>query len=121
MIQFDGITSAAEAINEWFWSNKPDLPETVAQTVQPLLGPTKSAVDMIVNTTEVIYSNKDDLTSDTLAMGAGLAFLCEFWGWHGMDVDNRGTKISLALRRDSGETAPEGYSWPDPSEDPEPK
>lgn len=41
--------------------------------------------------------------------------------WHGMDVDGRGYRISLAMRRENGETAPEGSEFPDPEADPDVK
>ena len=121
MIQFNGITEAADAVNEWFWTNKTTLPEVMVNKIQPLLGPTKSPVDLVVNTSESIYKNKGELDSEDLQLGASLSYFCYIWGFHGMDVDKRGAKMSLALRRDSGETAPEGIQWPAEETDPEPK
>ena len=119
MLYFDNITEAGDAVNEWFWVNKNGMSESMVGVIQPLLGPTKSAVDLIVKTAEEIYKRRGDLDSSTLQLGAALSSLAGLWGFHGMDVDNRGHRIALALYRDSGETAPEGLAWPDSSQDPE--
>jgi hypothetical protein len=121
MQQFEGITAAADAVNEWFWSRKNSLSEELVGIIQPLLGPTKSAVDLVVKTAEEIYKRRDDLDGPTLQLAAGLASFCYLWGFHGMDEEARGQKMSLALRRDSGEPAPEGVEWPAVETDPEPK
>lgn len=121
MQYFDNITEAADAVNEWFWTTKNDLPEDLANIVQPLLGPTKSAVDLVVKTAEAIYARRTDLDGPTLQLAAGLANFCQLWGFHGMDQDGRGQKMSLALRRDAGEVAPEGTEWPAAENDPEVK
>lgn len=121
MQYFDNITEAAEAVNEWFWTNKASMAEDLVGIVQPYVGPTKSAVDLVVNTAEGIYARRDNLDAATLQLAAGLAAFAGVWGFHGMADDNRGQRMAFALRRDSGEEAPLGTEWPDPSQDPEVK
>lgn len=121
MQHFDNITEAAEAINEWFWAGKNDMAEDLVGIVQPHIGPTKSAVDLIVKTAEGIYARRDSLDASTLQLAAGLAAYAAFWGFHDMADDNRGQRMAFALRRDSGEQAPLDTEWPDASQDPEAK
>lgn len=121
MQYFDNITEAAEAVNEWFWTGKNGMADDLVEIVQPLVGPTKSAVDLVVKTSEAIYARRATLDGPALQLAAGLASFAGVWGFHGMAEDNRGQRMALALRRDSGENAPVGSEWPNSSEDPEPK
>jgi hypothetical protein len=119
MKNFDGIMSAGDALNEWFWTNKARLPEPVSEAIQPLLGAVRSPVDACVNAAEIIYAHRADLEPDDLTLGAALAALCSVNGFHGLG-EGRGDAISFALRRDAGEEAPAHLDWPDSAADPEP-
>ncbi len=119
MQYFDNISSAGDALNEWFWTNKARLPDLVGKTIQPLLGAVRSPVDACVNAAEIIYANRTALAPDDLALGAGLAALCSVNGFHGLG-EGRGDAMCFALRRDAGEDAPLSVTWPDPADDPEP-
>lgn len=121
MQYFDNITEAADAINEWFWTSKNGMAPDLVEAVQPHIGPTKSAVDLVVKTAEAIYARRATLNGPALQLAAGLASFAGVWGFRGMADDNRGQRMAIALRRDSGEPAPQGGAWPDASQDPEPK
>lgn len=125
MRQFEGIASAADAVREFYYSNKADLPEHVTTKVQPYVGTGSSPVDLIVNFTEAVYANsgdrrgegEKDLPAEGLEIAAGCAQLINVEGFHGR-LDDRAHTISLALRRDSGEKAATGAKWPAADKDP---
>lgn len=119
MLNFDHITPAADALNEWFWTNKASLNSEAVDIIQPLLGPTKSAVELVCTVAEYVYARSDDFTPDALELAGALSWLCEQFGFYGMAVDNRGSKMASALRRRAGIEAPEG-GWIAPEDDPEP-
>lgn len=121
MQSFDNITEAADAVNEWFWTNKNDMADDLVEAVQLHIGPTKSAVDLIVKTTEAIYARRATLDNAALQLAAGLASFASVWGFHDMADDDRGQRIASALLRDSGESEPAGGEWPAVETDPEPK
>lgn len=121
MQYFDNITEAADAVNEWFWTNKNDMADDLVAAVQPYIGPTKSAVDLIVKSAEAIYARRSTLDAPTLQLAAGLASYSAIWGFHDMADDDRGERMAAALLRDSGEAEPSGGQWPDAENDPEAK
>lgn len=122
MKTYEGISAAATDLNTWFWTNRTTIPVHVAEQIEPLLGQTRSPVDAIVNASEIVFANREaaGMPSGLLEVAAGLAVVASVHGFHGMDQESRGVNISLALRRQLGETAPEG-GWPAPEDDPEPK
>ncbi|MDP3853145.1 hypothetical protein [Phenylobacterium sp.] len=80
-----------------------------------------SPVDGISQTAEIIYARRDEVTSELLALGAGLAALAATHGYQGLGLAGRGAGISAALRREAGEPHPiEGMAWPEPTADPVP-
>lgn len=121
MITFGGVSDAVVQLNEYFGPNQAAIPEGVREMIRPLLGQTRSAVDAVVKVSEIVFANKEDpaLPPELLSLAAASAVVAEAFGFHGMDEGSRGSKLSLALRRQSGEAAPAGVSWPPPEEDPE--
>lgn len=79
-----------------------------------------SPVDAIVKTAEYLYSKHADLDDAGRDLVGSLAAFASANFWHGMADDNRGNRISLAMRRENGETPAEGSSFPDPTSDPTP-
>ncbi len=82
-----------------------------------------SPVDSIVSTAECLYANQAAISdAPTKAAAQTLCAQCAAfaaqYGWHGMDT--RGPLLIAAMRRDLGETASAGVTWPDPSTDPAP-
>lgn len=116
------ISSTTSAIISFAMSGSSFLPAGAA----PLFAEAASAVspvDRIVNTAEVLYANAAAITDATAKANAQtLSAQCAAFaaqnGWHGMDT--RGPGIIAAIRRNLGETAPNGGAWPDESEDPAP-
>lgn len=94
-----------------------ELPEFTLEKVLEFSGH-PSPVDRIVNTAEALYAVKGQLSAEGRVMTAQLAQFAAVNGWHGMS--ERGLQISRAMQRIGGYQAPEGTSWPDASEDPEP-
>lgn len=113
MRTFGGITEAVDSLNEWFWSSKEELPEDVVSEIQPLLSMTRSPVDAAVQSTEVLYAHMAELDHEALAMLASLAELCQVWGYHQMDLEQRGYRIALSARQASGEKLQIEFEAPD--------
>lgn len=120
---FDGIADAANQLNQYFFANQAAIPKEVAGKIAPLLGPTRSPVDAVVNVSEIVYANREEsgMPKELLELAAGAAILAEAHGFHGMDEGSRGTKISLVMRRESGEKAATDHPWPKKADDPEVK
>ncbi len=97
--------------------------QTAAQPLFAAAASRVSPVDRIVATAECLYANQDNITdAPTKALAQTLCGQCAAfaaqYAWQGMDV--RGPGIVSAMRRDLGEAAPAGQTWPDPSADPAP-
>jgi hypothetical protein len=75
----------------------------------------------VSNTAEWMYARRATVPTSAKILGASCAAYCV----QNLGVDNvsgdRGVGIMQALRRESGEAAPTGLSWPASSADPEPR
>lgn len=119
MRQYNGIADAADAARLFFLVNQDSLPEHVREKLTPVSGTGASPVDLIVNFVESAYANAEAFGKEGQEIAAGLASLIDREGFHGR-LDGRAAAMSLALRRVSGEKAPNG-GWPAKADDPEPK
>jgi hypothetical protein len=97
-MQFDGISAAAEAVCQFYYVNKPTLPTHMVEILDKVIGMTRSPVDAVVKTAEVLYANLDSLTIDMKELAAACAELAARHGFHGMDIDSRGDLMALVLR-----------------------
>ena len=60
-----------------------------------------------------------DAKTAAMTLCAQAAVFPGYQGWMPpIALDNRGAKISWAMRRELGETAPAGTAWPTPDQDP---
>lgn len=121
MNSFTGIAEAAVALNALYWSTRTTLDPAIAEKIEPLLGQTRSPVDAAVKSAEIIYANRAILEPEWLDMGAALAVVAELHGFHGMDVNSRGSLIGMVLRGQPVEVEPEAKSeFVLPEREPEP-
>lgn len=99
-MRFDGISKAAQVLSEFYFTNKDSLPAEVAEPLGDVIGMTRSPVDAVVITAEVVYAYRDaeGMTDELKALGAACASLAAVHGFHGFDIDSRGDRISLLLR-----------------------
>jgi len=116
---YTGIAEAADAARSYFYVNRESLPAGVADKLQTQVGTGSSPVDLIVAFTEATYANRVDVDPEMMEIAAGLGVIIVQFGFHG-SLDGRAEAIVAALRRDSGEEAPAGITWPDPADDPAP-
>lgn len=117
MLVFDGIVAAGDAIRRFYYRNDDTLPDVVRAKVEPRLAGTLSPVDLAVAFVEAVYANRDDVPAEGLEVAAGVAQIIYESGFHG-GLDGRAQAMIPALRRDSGEEAPDGVTWPHASDDP---
>jgi hypothetical protein len=117
---FNNITSASDAANEWYWTNKSKLSQFLQEKFQGLLGPTKSSTEVIAIFPEIIYSNKEILDDDALQLAVGLFSMAIQYNFFALG-EGRGQAIIFALKRDLNIPPLEGVEWPNPLEDPEKK
>lgn len=117
---FDSITTAGDAANQWYWTNKTSLSTFLQEKIQTLLGPTKSPIEAAVTLPELIYANKQALNDDALELAIGLLGVAVQYNFYGLG-EGRGQSIIFALKRDLNITPLQGTEWPSTSEDPEAK
>lgn len=79
-----------------------------------------SPVDKIVGVAELLYSIRAELHPDGLTLAGQLIEFAARNGWHGLQVDARGSRMVDAIRRELGEDHPTGGEWPAPDTDPAP-
>lgn len=115
----DNIEALGKAAQTFIMVQGATLSEAVRDQVIAALG-APSPVDRIVKTGEALYAAKSDLDESGKTLVAQLISFATMNGWHGLAVDNRGGRIVMAIRRELGEDAPSGASWPDPESDPDP-
>ncbi|NML04262.1 hypothetical protein [Sphingomonas sp. G-3-2-10] len=116
---FDSLVSARSAIISFAMNHASALDEAVRDSFLDLAGQ-PSPVDQVVKVAELLYANAASLTDEGRDLVGSLASYASENFWHGMQVDGRGNRIALAMRRQNGETPPEGSSFPDPETDPAP-
>ena len=117
---FDSPASARAAINEFMVTHAGALEESIRTKFLDLAN-RPSWVDQVVKIAELLYAYADDVTDEARDLAGSLAAYASENFWQEMDVDGRGNRISLAMRRENGEDAPEGSSFPDPEDDPAPQ
>jgi len=120
MQSFEAPGDARNAIMMYMMMHAGSLQEDTRTQLMGL-ATSPSPVDQIVRTGEFLYARADEVGSNGRDLAASLIAYASLNGWHGLAEDGRGGRIVMALRRDNGETAPAGLSWPDPSNDPAPK
>jgi hypothetical protein len=119
MIFFADIKSVLAAITSFSMGSAADL--------QPAAKPLWVSVtavgprDQICNAAEMLYANQDNIADATARAAAQTlcgqcAAFAGAYGW----MQDRAGQITSAMRRNLGETALAGTSWPDPSTDPPP-
>ena len=130
MLIFEGIYAAANAARDSYTANADTLPAHMIGAIYPYTLEGQSWVDLICNYVESVYANKDlpevtgsdsvgDPAGNMLEVAAGVGAVIAMYGfWDGLS--GRVAGIILALRRDSGEEAEEGFPWPEPEVDPAP-
>ena len=122
MKSFDGVSDAARAIQEFLFDRDSALPNDVRDKLKDLVGPTTSPVDAVVKGAEILYARRDELAAPALELAAGLAVVAEQYNFHGMAIENRGSKLAMTLMRDAKVKKPDGLvDYPDKADDPEPK
>ena len=99
-----------------------DLPDYVAPKFAEAASKA-SPVDTIVSVAECLYANQGAMSAGAgktaaQTLCAQCAAMAAQVGWH--DMGTRGPAIVSAMRRNLGETAPEGQTWPDMADDPAP-
>lgn len=106
MRNFESISDAVAALNEWFWTNLSTIPTGAAEQLRPFLGYVGSPVDTMVHCSEIIYAFRDQIGEEGLEIAAGVASLCAQSNFHGMI--ERGQQMSRALLRapKKGDPAP---------------
>lgn len=111
------IPSALERIQDFLMDGgAASLPEFVRGKMREASA-SSSPVDRIVLTAEALYSAKDELKPDALALVAVLAQFAAGHDFHGLAT--RGPAMADAVRRISGEKAV-GRKWPEAKNDPDP-
>lgn len=121
MTQFASITDAVASIGRFAILHGVALPAATQNHLADALSKT-SGVDTIMDTLECLYAVKIDLSSEARLLVIDLIKFVsdENRGYHGINTDDRGHRIILAMRRDNGDQAPASGAWPDPESDPAP-
>lgn len=107
MQTFNGIAEAADAVRAWFLLNPQALPEHVRPKVAAHAGTGASPVDLVVTFAEAVYANREEAPADARAIAAGCAVLAEGFGFHGLNLEARGSLIAVALGGGAPDPAPE--------------
>jgi hypothetical protein len=116
---FTGVSDAALAIQDFLMDRTAELPEDVRTKLRALVGPTTSPVDAVVRGAELMYARRSELPPEAQELAAGLALIAQQYNFHGLAVEDRGSKIALAMLREAGVAAPTGITYPDPEDDPD--
>lgn len=129
MRTFIGIMEAAQAVQDFMLDRPAALPEPVRARVRArLLG---SKVDLICQTAEDIYANREGMAAEALDLAAGLAVYGSSESLHGLAVDDRGSRMARVMRGQEVAEAPEPAAQylppqaepapqPEPTPEPEP-
>jgi hypothetical protein len=113
---FMGIAEAADAARIWLIIHSAELPEHLAERLIARTQLGNSPVDLIRDFTESVYANHANFSEEARDIAAACASLIDRDGYFGR-LDGRANAIHMALRRETGAAG----SWPDASNDPEPK
>lgn len=108
MKNFEGIADAANEVRNWIIRNEEKMPVHLQERLAGLTTTGISPVDLIVGFTEAVYANPKGFPAEAEDIAAGAAVLCENFGFHGMAVDGRGSKIAAVLDGKEVADAPEG-------------
>jgi len=111
-------SDAARAIQDFLYDRDAPLPERVRNRLRELVSPAHSTVDAVVQGAELLYSVRNELAPEALALGAGLALLADQQRFSGMDMDNRGSRMALGMMRDANIPTPIGVNYPNAESDP---
>lgn len=103
---YDNIAVATEEARDWITINKNLLDEPVKTALTPLNSIGTSPVDTIVNFAEKVYANVDLFDEEAKDIAAGCALLAAQYGFHGLNIDNRGALMASVLRDEEVENAP---------------
>lgn len=105
MKYFDNIAQAADETRTWIILNGEDLPPVTTELAKTGVSP----VDLVVKFAEIVYTNQDSpsYTEEAKDIAAANAVLAEQYGFHGLNVDGRGTKIASVLLGNTVENPPE--------------
>jgi hypothetical protein len=118
---FTSVSEAARAVQDFLFDRDAALPDDLREKLRNLVGPTTSPVDTVVQGAEMMYARRDELAPEAQQLAAALALVAQQYNFHGMAEDNRGSKIALAMMRDSGVPKPTAVTYPTKKNDPEPK
>jgi hypothetical protein len=116
MQTFANHTDARNAIFDF---PVPSLPVDMVDTFRALRG-SPSTVDQIVGLGEFLYARRAEVSDAAKELAGGLIAYATIHAWHGLADNDRGDGIVKAMRRDIGDAAPAGTSWPDKDADPAP-
>ena len=117
MIPFDTLAAAKSGLTMFLMTKGATLADPLREHLAAALA-SPSPVDMLVQSMEALYAARAELGAEGKTVIGSLAGFIMANGWHGINADDRGYRIVRAMRRDLGEAAPDGVTWPDPSTDP---
>ena len=119
MRHFEGISEAADAIREFFFTQPDGLPAHVRAHIQPLTSHGTNPVRLGADFVEAAFANAAAVAPTGLEIAAGTAEI--FYRERYFDrLFGRAHKLTAVLRRESGERAANGHPWPKAKDDPEP-
>jgi hypothetical protein len=102
---YEGIADAADDVGMAVGAED-GIPPFVLDKVYPYVIVGASPVDRIVYFAETVYANADDCSADVKDIAGGCALVCEMFGFHGMNVNSRGSKIAAVLNGATIESPP---------------
>ena len=97
MKTYDGIHDAATDVRRWLIQNEAKLPEHLKDRLTAVANE-PSPVTVVTTFAEAVYANEKDFNAEAKDIAAGVAVVCETFGFHGMNEDARGSRIAQALR-----------------------
>ena len=109
MPSYQGIAEAADAARLHLLANPDGLPSHILDKLLPDTGTGSSPVDLVVHFAEAIYANHEEAGVGDTARGiaGGCAVLSEAFGFHGLNIDSRGSKMSQVMSGEEVESPPE--------------
>ena len=107
MKTFEGIADAADAARAMVIGGGTGLPAQIAEKLAPLGRTGASPVDLMVGFAEAVYAHRADATAEAKEAAGGVALFAESVGFHGLNVDARGSKIARVLDGQNVANAPE--------------
>lgn len=101
MEMFNGLPDAIAAFRAYERDRQNDgtLPEYLMENITNIAGEVSPAV-VISNGAEVLYANMDTCGKEGLELGTRLTALATQFGWHGLAVEDRGTRMVRAMCRE---------------------